>query len=1124
MKKIVDFWESSHPILKKLIMELKIAFLIVVTSVTSVFATSTYSQVAKVSLDMENKTLEQVMDEIEMQSEFYFIFNQKQIDVNRVVSVQAKNTLIDDILPELFKGTNVNYAVLDRKILLTTDPIENNLLAITSETGQQQIKVTGVVTDNYGIPLPGVNVVVTGTTQGTITDIAGKYSIEVPPGSKSLTFSFIGMVQQEITIGTLTQINATMDESAIGLDEVVVVGYGTQRKANLTGSVSSVKSDRIEYKLPTNSSMALAGEMSGVSIRQLSGNPMYAKGSIRIRGISNLGEGRDPLVIVDGIPSSIDNIDPNDIKSVSLLKDAASAAIYGSRAGDGVILIETKTGQEGVTKFNFYSYVGLQHVTMMPEMAPSWIYAEAMNEALINQGGYARFTEAEIEKYKLGTDPEFPNYDHMAQVFESGTGLQNKQGLSMSGGTKVMKYMFSASYLNNQGVIRRNKAQEYNVRLNLDSKLRENLKLTVNLSGNQRAGIQPGSGGGATGGGIASATRAALRLNNTIIGKRDDGYFGHLETVHYGNLWSPSFYESKGLAVVGASSLEWKVFKDFTLTGRLGYTQGNDEFQSFQAKWDVSPILSMSPSQLTQGWSKDNKLTAQALTNYNKSFGKHAINILGGFEQSESNYSTLEAFRDNLPTNDLTQINVGSVTNAQNSGDARTIKTRSYFGRVNYGYQEKYLFEANLRYDGSSRFPKESRWGLFPSFSAGWRISQEEFLQNLAPWIYNLKLRGSWGQLGNEVASAYPYQNVIDLDISAGFGNSLAPAAAITTIANRNITWETVTMSNIGLDLDVFEGKLGLVVNWYKRITADILYNLTASNVIGTNTSPVNAGKVENKGWEFELFYKNTHGDFSYSLSGNLSINHNKVVSLAGVEQDIERGLFVGFPVGSSYGYVADGLFVDLADVEQSPVQTALEAAPGLIKFKDLNGPEGVPDGIVNAGYDRTIIGQPLPITMYGFNINANYKGAYVSLLLQGEGGRLSSIWRQRHFMAFCNDGNIQQWQYDGRWTEDNPDPNAEYPKLRIGGVNLVNNQMSSFWFRNSSFIRLKDIQVGYNISSKLLTRFNINNLRLYLNGENIFIIQNFFPGWDPEMLSENIWGGFHPPYRTLTFGINIDF
>lgn len=1102
----------------KILKIMKLTSILLILTVLQVFAEETYSQATKLSFNLGEATVEQVLKEIENNSQFYFLFNQDLVDVTRKVQASFQDQPIDGILASLFENTNVDFYLMDRQIILSPKEYLAEVKTLQPRT------VTGKVTEISGEPLIGVTVIVKGTNLGAITDVNGEYSIPNVPENATLQFSFVGMRIQEIVVGNQTTINVEMEESAIDMEEVVVVGYGTQKKVNLTGSVTNVSSDKLGYKTESNASIALIGELSGVYIRQLSGNPRDGDGTIRIRGTGTFSSaGSEPLVIIDGIQSSINTIDPNDIERVSVLKDAASSAIYGSQAANGVILIETKQGRAGAMRFNFYSHVGFMEATTLPEMVDSWIYAESWNEAAENMGAFPIYTEEDIEKYRSGTDPDYPNDKHMEKVWNSGKGIVSKYGLSMSGGTEATQFMFSASYLDKKGIILNNDMQDYNMRLNMSSNLMDNLKLTTNISANQTNGRQPL---------IDRITRGALRLNNTIIGVRDDGYYGHIETTTIADLYGPSFYSDDRFYLFGTGELEWEIFNGFTLFGRLGYTDNFYESKDFLGDFVISPLLHTAPNDLVQTWSKKNVLTERLLMNYEKSLENHSLSLLAGFEQMAFSSRTLMAHRDNFPSNGLNEITAGSVTNSTNDGYASRNKLRSFFGRANYNYDNRYLVEANLRYDGSSRFPVESRWGLFPGFSAAWRVSQESFFSEALPWIYNLKIRASWGELGNQSVGNYPYQDLISLDVEAAIGDAILPAAAVTTIPSKDITWETTRVADVGLDLMVWDGKIALSADYYNRLTYDILYGLSRSYMLGVDASPVNAGEVENRGWDLSLTHKNTFGNFSYSVTGNLAINHNKVLYIESVEQDIKEGLFTGYPIGSAYGYVADGLFVDQADVDSWPDQSRFGAEPGLIRFKDLSGPDGVPDGIVDAEYDRTVIGQPMPITIYALSISAEYKGFFLSAMFQGEGGRTASMLASSsetkddislsYWMEHDNQGNVQQFIWDTRWTTENPDRNAGWPKLQLGGDRLPNRTTSTFWQRETTFVRLKNLQVGYNVPDRIVSKIRMDGARIYVNGENLLTFTKFYPGWDPEIYSRD--EGWYPLTKTWLVGISIDF
>jgi TonB-linked SusC/RagA family outer membrane protein len=1101
--------------LRKIWMTMKLMMVLFFLAITNLMASEAYSQTTKMTLQLKDATVKEVLSKIEENSEFFFLYNGKLIDVNRKVSVDVNDQKINEILSDMFRETDVYWTVVDRQIVLTNKANQNGFAQLGS---QQPQKITGTVTGKDGTPIPGVNVVVTGTTQGVISDIAGKYSIEVPQGAKSLKFSFVGMEPQEITIGKLTQINVTMIESAIGLEEVVVVGYGTQKKLDITGSVSNVNSAALESKNVTTGSLALVGEMSGVSVRQLSGNPTENAAQITIRGLGTFSSaGNNPLVLVDGIESSIDNVDPNDIKGVSVLKDAASASIYGSKAANGVILVETKKGIPGAPKFSYYSYVGQQKATVYPHMVDSWDYAVAYNEALVNGGQAKLYTDEEIQKYKSGTDPAYANFDHQKYLWTSGSGLQTKQGISMSGGTPGTQYLFSAGYLDHEGIIMKNFTKRYDMRLNLNTKLMDNLNLNISVSGNTSTGKEPSSFDDK---GIDAITRWSLEHKNYQPGPLGNGYYGRSDTNYSleADLNSPSFVENKNSYLFGNAELIWNIFKDFKISGKVGYTYSDARNKWFRASYPITPTYSVTPNFLSVDWSNGSALTLQSLIEYNKSFGDHSIHILGGFSQQQNYDSYIKAYRDAFTNNEIFEIDAGTTTRGTQGGGAYESKLRSFFGRGNYSYLDKYLLEANLRYDGSSRFPKENRYGLFPSVSIGWRVSKENFFQDAFPWIDDLKIRGSWGELGNQSVGNYPYQPLISLGQNYPFGNSLAAGAAITTLPNVNIKWERTRITDEGLDLSVMDGKLALTVDHFVKTTFDILYHVSASSMLGANPSLENAGTVENRGWDFDLSHKNTLGDFSYSVSVNFSINNNEVIALANVKTDIDRGLFVGYPIGSRYGFVADGLFVDQSDIQNYATQP-YPSQPGDVRYKDISGPNGVPDGIVDYTYDRTVIGKPMPTSTYGLSLTAKYKGFDLALLLQGEGGRKDMI-MSWHFPGLCDWGNVQKWAFNERWTPENPDRNAGYPAMSF---NYNSYETSTFWMKDATFLRLKNIQIGYNLPSKFTKKLTLDNVRIYVSGENLFTLTKFYEGWDPEM-HINDWYGWYPLTRLLSAGININF
>jgi TonB-dependent starch-binding outer membrane protein SusC len=1107
--------------IKKLLLMTKLTIFLSLFFVVQLSA-NVYSQ-TRLTVASKNKTVKEVLVEIENQSEFRFFYNEQFTDLNRRVKFDTENESINEVMDKLFESSNFTYKVM-----------ENNLIVITPDDSQQNNIVQGKVTDENGQPLPGVTVVIKGTTQGTVTDVNGVYSISVANTNSSLLFSFVGMLTQEIVVGSQTSINVTLEVDAIGIEEVVAIGYGTQRKENVTGSMETASKEQIENKAIISVGQALQGEISGVQIRQSDGKPGSST-EIIIRGNGTFSSaGNNPLVLVDGIPSSIDAVNPNDIENISVLKDAASAAIYGSRAANGVILIQTKRGLTGKTEVMYNGSVGFSELADMPEFVDSWIYAQAYNEALTNAGQGAVYSEADIQKFMSGEDHDkYPNDKHYKMAFDN-RAFQTKHDISLMGGGGKTNYRFSLGYLRNDGLMQNNLSdnygdnllnyyKKYNMRLNLNSDITEKLKLIVNISGTADDEKGPGA---ATGDGTTMrvVTRIA-RMPATIAGRTSEGYYGRVDK---GSPWADidatSFESNRNYYFLGNTDLEYKIIEPLTVIVRGGYVFDNTNYKLWQADEQIDATTYAGPAKLSVNWNTRRELTFEGLIKYDKAFGDHNINALAGYSQIESKYEYVTAFRDQFPTNELYELNAGSSANQKNTGGASEWGLVSYFARLQYGYLGKYLFEANVRYDGSSRFDTGNKYGLFPSFSAGWRISEENFIKDNISWIYNLKLRGSWGELGNQQIGNYPYQANLTSGANAIWGNNVYPGIVLNTVANQDITWETTAITDIGLDLSVFDGKVSFAVDYYDKTTWDILYNITTAGTLGLNSSPSNAGKVKNAGWDFNVSYKEKLGDFSFEIAPNFSIVNTEVLELSDVEKDISKGLFIGGPLNAIYGYTADGLFVDAQDIQNSVTQP-YNPVPGDIKYKDISGPNGVPDGKVDPEYDRSVIGQTSPTYTYGARISANYKSFDFSLTFDGAGGMLRYL-NDMAGRAFANKSNVQQWMWDSRWTKENPNPNAEYPRFYLhgGGNNEPYSYLSTYWAWDASYLKIRSAQIGYNMPESVTNALKIEKLRIYLSGRNLLCFDNFFDGWDPELNVQTGEGVHYPMSRTYILGLNVNF
>ncbi|HTF20764.1 MAG TPA: SusC/RagA family TonB-linked outer membrane protein, partial [Chryseolinea sp.] len=728
------------------------------------------------------------------------------------------------------------------------------------------------------------------------------------------------------------------------------------------------------------------------------------------------------------------------------------------------------------------------------------------------------FSAEDIAKFKSGEDPEqFPNKRHYDDLLSSGSGVQTNHYLSASGGTSKSSYLVSFGYLKQEGLIAETFFKRYNMRVNLDNKLSDKLKLNVILSARSAEDGEPTAVDRNPALGVKGLIDYSIKIPNGIPGKMSNGYYGNQTgfTVE-GWMDSESYINTRNTDLYGNVSLDYNITKSLKITGKTGYDFNLRKYEIFRPLLVVDQFITQGPSELRQRNLTNGLFTNQIFVNYDLPIGSHDLHMLAGFSQESFKADSLEAYRDNFPNNALYEINAGSQANQQAFGSAYEWALRSFFGRVTYNYKERYLFEANARYDGSSRFPEDNRWGIFPSLSGGWRISEESFFS--VPWMDELKLRASWGKLGNQNIGNYPYQQVLSLGLNAPFGAAevISPGAAATVVANSNINWESTRVYDVGFDASFLSGKLSFTADYYDKLTSGILYNITASSVLGLTPSVQNAGVVSNKGIDLDIRHQNSLGDFSYSVSANFSYVKNEVVSLSNVEKDIANGWFVGSSLASIYGYVSEGLFVDQADIDGHASQPRTPK-PGTIKFKDISGPNGVPDGIVDADYDRKIIGNRFPKYNFGATLNARYKGFDLSVLLQGVAG-VNNIITGYQGNAFIQGSNPQQWMYDGRWTEENPDPKAVYPRLSILGGGEEQFYQSTYVMSNASYFRINNLQLGYAVPQTLVDKMKMTSLRFYASVKNLTTFDQYRVGWDPGS------GIGYPPVRVYNFGVNLSF
>ncbi len=993
--------------------------------------------------------------------------------------------------------------------------------------------VRGTVSEAKGA-LPGVSVVLKGSSKGTQTAANGTYSLPAT-NSDTLVFSFIGYVSQEVAVGNRTTIDVTLSDDNRQLNEVVVVGYGTQKKVNLTGAVEMVTSKDIQSRPITATSTGLQGLLPGVTIQNFQARPGQTGSAIRIRGIGTLNNA-NPLVLIDGIEATLDILNPDDIESISVLKDAASAAIYGSRAANGVILVTTRKGKKDQKPVIGYSgYIGTQMPTRLPRFLGSVDYMTLLNESLANVGKTATFTADEIEKARNGSDPNYyANTDWTNEIYKPQAAQQN-HNLNINGGSGNTSYYLSYGYLNQQGLVVGDafKAKRNNIRLRLTTELLDRLQLDANLGYVDRLVSEPASGISEAGGLIYSAHQISplvpVRFTSGTWGYGGGStnpvavaYDGGTNTFTSQELttnMSASLNIAKGLRIRGQYGMVMSNSRRNIYTGKISYF-----YPETGAYWYAS----------TQYNSLDNRdytnryqsLITQM--DYEKQVGKHDFHLLLGYSQEWNRADYFQASRQALTSEDLEVLNNGTL-NQLNSGDASHWALRSGFGRLNYVLAGKYLLEANVRDDGSSRFAKANRFGTFPSVSAGWRIGDEQFMQSLKPVLSDAKIRVSWGMLGNQYNSLggniqyYPYLSPIQAVGTMPIGNVLTSGFAQTVLSNPALQWETITMSNLGLDLQFWQGKLGVTADVFVKQTDNILVRVPLPDVLGFDEPLQNGGKVENRGWETSLNWRDQVGGLRYGLSANLSNVRNRVVGLGNVPPTYgDQIRQVGFPIDAFYGLVSDGLAqkeeftYNETQKTYTPnfpifVEDAGKVAPGDVKYRDLNN-----DGKITLDGDRQVIGSPFPRYTYALRSDLGWRGFDFSFFLQGVGAAEGYIkGSARH--AFINESAKPQEVHLDRWTPDNT--GATYPRLTYQQGN--NQRFSTMWLEKGAYLRLKNIQLGYTVPRSLVGRARIDRLRVYVSADNLFTATNYFYGYDPETTVSS--GGYYPQIKTIVAGLNIN-
>lgn len=1004
------------------------------------------------------------------------------------------------------------------------------LMGTTNYAISQTSSVSGTVQDENNEPLPGASILLKGTTTGAVTDIDGRFNLMVSGDNPVLVVSFLGYLTQEIAVSNRSNVNVQLVADLSELGEVVVVGYGTQKKSDLTGAISTLGGRDLAERRTPNISQALQGAVPGVMVTR-NNNAPGSSATIRIRGITTIGDS-NPLIIMDGVPTnSLDNINPNDIESISVLKDAASASIYGSRAAAGVIVVTTKRAKKGELSLNYNFEYGTETPTRIPEYVDVTRYMQIVNELRWNDNGndgneYPLYPKETVENYHElnASNPDlYPITDWVDLILKKSAPRQ-RHALDISGGGDAIRTKASIVYDKFDALYEGRTFERFTTRINTDGNITDKLGVTADIFFRREILNQP-SMDPIYYMNISAPVYAAEWSDGRVAeGKTGANIYGQLKHGGFRQNWENQ--------IGGRLGLNYTVIDGLKLSAVVSPNFGFDKGKNFQKRvpyyaWN-DPTVYMGTLQwatstnLSESRNDNYQVTTQFLANYDKIIGNHTINLLAGNENYEAFYEDLGASRDQFLLDNYPYLNLGPLEFRGNSGSAWENAYNSWFGRFTYNYAGKYFLQGNLRYDASSRFAKDYRWGSFPSFSAGWALSEEEFLKGVEPLSF-LKLRASWGTLGNERIGNYPYQSTI------GFSNVLfhqgsnvvsSQSAAQWQYAIPDISWEKTESYNIGVDANFFNYRLNVSGEYFRKTTKDMLLPLEIPDYIGFDNPDQNTGKMNTKGWELDLGWADDISELSYSVNFNISDFKSTMGDLGGIQFLGNTVRMEGSEFDEWYGYVSEGLFQSEEEISNSAIMNA-SVRPGDVKYKDISGPNGEPDGKISPEYDRVLLGGSLPRYIYGGNIRLAYKNFDLGIMVQGVGkqnSRLSGLMVQPIMENWGHIPKILDGDYWSVYNTEEENRNVLYPRLsRNSEAN--NFAMADFWLINGGYFRLKNISLGYTLPSALVDRLGMQNIRVYGNASDLFTIDNYPRGWDPEVSASG-----YPITSSFLLGVSVQF
>ena len=1161
---------------------MKLTGFFIAISVFSALAGTSYSQTKLLNLDLEKTTVKEVLSKIEDQSEFYFMYSGKVIDVDREVSVNIKNQNIEKALNTLFAGTNVTYVVKDRFIVLTDSKIGEDVIEML-----QQKSVSGTVTDESGLPLPGVTVVVKGTTQGTVTNPDGRYLLSGIPETATLVFSFVGMLTQEIPVGDQTTLNVTMVMDAIGIEEVVAIGFGTQKRKDVTGAITSVTGETLnEIPVPTLE-QSLSGRAAGVQVTQGSGVP-GAGASIRIRGVGTVNNA-EPLYVIDGIIignitgggqtsiSPLSMINPNDIESIDILKDASATAIYGARAGNGVVIITTKKGKAGVMNIAFHAYTAVSNLQKdKVEMlsGPQWAEYYDNLMTISNRTDYPG--KAFVQSVRSGGD--YDTWDWTDYAIRTGQ-VQNYD-LSLNSGSEKSQIYASLNYYDQTGIMINSDLKRYNLRLNSDHKINEKLKfgqtLTISRTSNNTVGNLNANDN------TRDWMRRLLLMNPYKPPyKESGGYAGtsdfydpQLDHDNYHALWALEqlYNHTDNTRLLSSVYGEWEFMKDLTFRTSLSidWSTAKGEQRSPNMLIEGNATNDRAANSLSLNQSDNQTWLIENTLNYNKTFKDHTVTALAGYQAQHGIFKGFSAgdsyfvdseywfFSRPVLMKDIKDSQGNIVTTIPQTlptvGNYQSESSVvSWFGRLFYSYKDRYLVTATLRHDASSKFGSNKRWGNFPAVNMGWRVTEEDFMAD-QKLFSNLKLRMGYGISGSDNVPNYQFQSTVSggADYNYVFNEGRVEGYTLNRLANPFLQWENIKMANIGIDAGFFDNRLSVVIDAYQKNTEKLFLTFAPPMEVGLESSPNgNLGEVQNSGLELDINGNILNGPFTWNSNINFSTVKNKVISLAADGADRYNGVNitrVGEEIGAIYGYVHDGLFqnwdevyshayqkqvttgaVDangrpVYDTAKRDVATGLNfTAPGDIRFKDLNG-----DGVIEGENDRAIIGSTIPDFIWGWNNEVSYQGFSLSVFFQGVHGidlyNTLKAGQERTDLGFGNKRATVLDAWSGEGSEN------FYHRQSLTDPNL-NFRTSSRYIEDGSYIRLKNVRLTYDLPGAVLSAIGIKNAQVYVNATNLLTFTKY-TGFDPEIglrdsgspETAGVDAGVYPVTTMFTGGFKVTF